>query len=186
MRIFTDQTTWTNDPPHCRIGFRVKHMTISHIEGAFTDCLITIGPDESCSPDLVSTPDRPAVAIKLEAKTASIDTGMGARDDHLRSEGFFNVEKYPLLTFNSVSLRWVGDSFAKIYGYLSLCGVCKLIELDMIHYGVIEHEDGSRSAGFHIDGMVKRSEFELGSDFPENIISDNVQINVNIECVDKK
>ena len=89
------QTTWTNDPQHSRLGFVVKHLMISEIDGRFSDFSET---------DITSKSDYSDAKITLEAMVASINTDVTPRDNHLKSADFFDAEKYPTLTFKSTKL----------------------------------------------------------------------------------
>lgn len=171
MKLPKIPSKWLIDPNHASIRFYVKHMLISKVDGHFYKF------KGSAS---VSKEDLSDLAVKFEAETSSINTRNEARDEHLRSADFFDVKKYPLISFESTSIRPIGDNFAKMYGYMTLCNTKKLIELDVIFYGTSEN-DGKTSAGFEIVGAIKRSDFGVGSKFPEAVISDIVQLTIGAE-----
>lgn len=167
------QTTWTNDPAHSRLGFVVKHLTISEIDGRFADFSVKV---------TTSKADYSDAQIELTAKVASIDTDIEARDNHLRSADFFDVEKYPTLTFKSTSFKKVGKNKAKLYGDLTFHGVTKAVVLDVQYFGsVVNSMNNADTAGFQITGEIKRSDFNLGSNYPEAMISDKIKIVANTE-----
>ena len=111
------QTTWKNDPAHSRLGFVVKHLTISEIEGYFSDFTAEVTTAKADYSDM---------KIKVTAKVSSINTSVEMRDNHLKSADFFDAEKYPELVFNSTKVvktpAKVGKQsaqYGKIYGTLT-------------------------------------------------------------------
>lgn len=167
------QTTWTNDPAHSRLGFVVKHLTISEIDGRFADFSVKV---------TTSKADYSDAQIELTAKVASINTDIEARDNHLRSADFFDVEKYPALTFQSTSLKKESKNKGKLYGNLTFHGVTKPVVLDVQYFGsVINSMNNADTAGFQITGEIKRSDFNLGANYPEAMISDKIRIIANAE-----
>jgi len=125
----TDTTTWTIDPAHTVVGFVVKHMTFTTVRGRFKDVKGTIEVDPR-------NPGRSAVTVEIAA--ASIDTGAADRDAHLRSADFFDVEKYPTLTFRSKAVEGAfqreGDRFT-IVGDLAIRGTTWEVTLDAVYEG---------------------------------------------------
>ncbi len=167
------QTTWTNDPAHSRLGFVVKHLTISEIDGRFADFSVKV---------TTSKADYSDAQIELTSKVASINTDIEARDNHLRSADFFDVEKYPTLTFQSTSLKKESKNKGKLYGNLTFHGVTKPVVLDVQYFGsVINSMNNADTAGFQITGEIKRSDFNLGANYPEAMISDKIRIIANAE-----
>ena len=167
------QTTWTNDPAHSRLGFVVKHLTVSEIDGRFADFSVKV---------TTSKADYSDAQIEVTAKVASIDTDIEARDNHLRSADFFDVEKYPTLTFKSTLLKKTGKNKGKLYGNLTFHGVTKLVVLDVQYFGsVVNSMNNADTAGFQIVGEIKRSDFNLGANYPEAMISDKIKIIANAE-----
>lgn len=167
------QTTWTNDPAHSRLGFVVKHLTISEIDGRFTDFSVKV---------TTSKADYSDAQIEVTAKVASINTDVEARDNHLRSADFFDVEKYPTLTFKSTSLKKVSKNKGKLYGNLTFHGITKPVVLDVQYFGsVVNSMNNAQTAGFQIIGEIKRSDFDLGAKYAEAMISDKIKIVANVE-----
>lgn len=165
--------TWTNDPAHSRLGFVVKHLTISEIEGRFSDFSIKV---------ITSKEDYSDAQITLTAKVASINTDVEARDNHLRSADFFDAEKYPTMTFKSTLLKKTGKNEGKLYGNLTFHGITKPVIMNVKYFGsVINPMSKAQTAGFQITGFIKRSDFNLGPKFPETMISDSIQIIANAE-----
>ena len=84
---------WTDDPEHTRIGFEVKHAGLSFVSGYFSDFDITVRQENG---DCTNTD------IRVEVRTASVSTGVEARNKHLRSSDFFDVERFPMMVFKSI------------------------------------------------------------------------------------
>ena len=179
LTAFSQTTTWTNDPAHSRLGFVVKHLTISEIDGRFADFSVKVE---------TTKPDYSDAKIEVIAKVASIDTDIEARDNHLRSADFFDAEKFPTLTFKSTSLKKIGNDKAKLYGNLTFHGITKPVVMDVKYFGtVVNSMNNTDTAGFQIVGEIKRSDFDLGPKYPEALISDTIKIIANVEfSPDKK
>ena len=102
------------------------------------------------------------------------------RDDHLRNPDFFEVEKYPEMTFKSSSIKPAGDDRYTVTGDLTFHGVTKPVSLDVWYRGTIDNGKDVVS-GFQVTGEIKRSDYNLGPDFPEAVLSDKVRIKVDGE-----
>lgn len=171
------QTTWTIDKAHSKIGFNVTHMAVSEVEGNFKDF------DGS----LVSkSEDFDGAEVTFTAKTASIDTDIEKRDNHLKSPDFFDAEKYPELSFKG-NLVKAGGKF-KLKGNLTMHGVTKPVEFDVTYGGKI-NTGKVEKAGFKITGTLNRHDYGLtwNNKVPtgELVVGDEVEIVGKIE-VDKK
>src|SRR5688500_3341631 len=90
------QTTWVEDPMHSKLGFTVTHLGIADVPGYFDDYDVPITS---------SKPDFSDAVVELTAETKSINTQVDPRDNHLRSSDFFDVEKYPTMTFRSTAIK---------------------------------------------------------------------------------
>ncbi|GLB48332.1 YceI family protein [Neptunitalea lumnitzerae] len=166
---------WTNDDPHTQLGFTVTHLGINDISGAFTDVDITLEASKEDFSDAV---------FNLTAKTASIDTRVEARNNHLKSADFFDVEKYPTLTFKSTGIKKAGKDTYKIEGDLTMHGVTKKVSLKATYRGsVVNPMSSKETQGFQVTGTLKRSDFGIGEKFPEAVVSDEVRIEANAEFV---
>lgn len=164
---------WTNDDPHSQLGFTVTHLGISDISGTFNDFDATIKSEK---------PDFSDAQFELVAKTASIDTRVEARNNHLKSADFFNVEKYPTLNYKSTSIKKAGKNQYKLHGELTLNGVTKPVTMDLVYKGTVENPMSKKqTAGFQVTGTIKRSDFNVGAGFPAPMISDEVRIKADGE-----
>lgn len=186
MGLASAQTTWTNDPAHSRLGFKVKHLTVSEINGYFSDFSVSV---------TTSKADYSDAKIKLTAKIASVNTGVEARDNHLKTADFFDAEKYATLTFESTSFTKIpvkakvkgASEKALLKGNLTLHGVTKPVVLTVTYYGTVTNPMNQQTtAGFHISGTLKRSDFGIGTKFPEAVVGDEISIIVDAEFSPKK
>ena len=171
--VASAQTTWTNDPQHSRLGFVVKHLMISEIDGRFADFNATVTTSKS---------DYSDAKITLKAKVASINTDVEARDAHLKTADFFDAEKYPMLIFESTKLVKVTSKKGFVYGNLTFHGITKPVKLDVTFFGkVINPMNKHTTAGFQVKGVLKRTDYNLGPKFPEALVSNDVMIIANVE-----
>jgi polyisoprenoid-binding protein YceI len=166
-------TTWTSDPQHSRLGFVLKHLAVSEIEGRFSDFSAVVTTTKA---------DYSDAKVVLTAKVTSIDTDNDARDNHLRTADFFDVEKFPTLTFTSTSLKKVNAKKAILYGKLTFHGITKPIALNVTFFGKVTNPMNNKlTAGFQVSGIVKRSNYALGTKYPNMVISDEVKLAANVE-----
>jgi polyisoprenoid-binding protein YceI len=173
------QDNWVEDPAHSKLGFTVTHLGIADVPGYFGDYEVTIEASEEDFSD---------AKVELTVQTASIDTRVEKRNNHLKSSDFFNVEKYPTMTFESKDIREVADDKYELTGDLTLHGVTKLVTVTMIYRGTIQNEmtQGNLKAGIQITGTIDRSEFDLGNGFPPPMISNEVRIKADGEFMLQK
>jgi polyisoprenoid-binding protein YceI len=144
-------TQWNIDPMHSEIGFKVKHMMITNVNGSFgrfRSNATTEGEDFN------------GAQFSFEAEVDSIHTGVGDRDAHLKSEDFFNAEEFPLIGFRSTHVEVQGDEL-KIDGEITIRDVTKPITLTGEFGGIVVDPYGQTKAGLSVTGKVKRSEFGL-------------------------
>jgi polyisoprenoid-binding protein YceI len=171
------QTSWKADPMHSKLAFTTVHQAISDVSGLFKTFEITIKANKADFSDAV---------FELSVDAASIDTEIEMRDNHLRSAEFFGVEQYPKMTFESTSIKRIGKEKGKykLTGNLSLHGVTKPVTLNMWYRGTMENPQSKAiTAGFQFSGIIKRTDFNIGSKFPALMISDDVKIKVDCEFI---
>jgi len=114
----TTTTTWKIDPTHSGAEFKVRHMMISNVKGQFARVAGVLTRDES---DLANS------RVEATIEAASIETRDPQRDAHLKSADFFDVEKFPTLTFKSTRVRRVGDGELAVDGDLSIHGTTRKV-----------------------------------------------------------
>ncbi len=164
----SNPSIWKNDPPHSQLFFTVTHLGINDVSGTFDDFTVNV---ESTKPDFSDA------VFTLNAKTNSINTRVEARNNHLKSADFFDVEKYPELTFKSTSIKPAGKNKYKLSGNLTIHGVTKPVTVDLLYRGQTTNPMSSKlTTSFQINGTIKRSDFGIGGKFPEAVISDEVRI----------
>ena len=146
------QTTWTVDKAHTKVGFNITHMVITSVEGFFKDYDAKITTKDD---------DFSTAQIDFTINTNSIFTDNERRDNHLRSDDFFNAEKYPQMIFKSKSIKKVGEDKYKLAGDFTIRDVTKEIELDVKLNGIIKDGFGNTRAGFKITGEVNRFDYNL-------------------------
>ncbi|GAA4338931.1 YceI family protein [Mucilaginibacter gynuensis] len=167
------QTTWNLDKAHANLKFTVTHLLVSDVDGSFKDFDATI---------VSSKPDFSDAKFSFTAQTASVNTENEKRDGHLKSADFFDVEKFPTITFASTSIKKVADKKYKVTGNLTLHGTTKVVTLDLWYRGTIVNPmSKADDAGFQVTGTIKRSDFAFGTKFPAAVVSDEVEIKANGE-----
>jgi polyisoprenoid-binding protein YceI len=166
---------WALDKSHAKLGFSVKHLLISNVEGNF----------KSFDAKIISAKDDFSDAvIELTADINSIDTDNEQRDTHLKSPDFFDATNHATLSFKSKSFKKIADNKYKLAGDLTLHGVTKPVELDVTFNGTAVHPYTKKTvAGFNVTGTLKRSDFAIGNATPGAIVSDEVAINTNVEFI---
>lgn len=181
VTITTAQTKWNLDKSHSKVGFSVSHMVITDVEGNFKDfdaTVTTTGEDFSTA------------KIDFTAKTASVNTENEKRDNHLRSDDFFNAEKYPTLTFKSKSLKKVSDNKYKLTGDLTMRDVTKEVILDVKFNGLVKDMSGNTRAGFKITGELNRMDYGLKFNAllgtGDAVVGNTVELDINIQLIQAK
>ena len=162
------------DPSHMHVGFTVPHLGYSITYGRFNDVKGQIVFDK----DNVS-----ASKITATIQTKSLDTNFPARDTHLKSADFFDVEKHPTMTFVSTGIEKTGDNTGRLTGNLTMLGVTKPVTLDVKFTRMAEQPLPAYkkvlTAGFSAQGKVKRSDFGMTKFLPA--IPDEIDIVINLE-----
>jgi len=167
-------SNWQLDTAHTVVSFTGKHMMITKVRGIFKGVTGTIAFDET-------NPAGSRVEVTIPA--ASIETGMGPRDQHLRSADFLDAESHPTLTFVSTSVAPKGDRWA-ITGDLTIRGVTRPVVLAAEPLGVVIGMDGRRHAGFEATTKIKRSDWGLtwnvGLEAGGWLVSDEIAIDLEV------
>ncbi len=168
--------TWEIDPSHSLVEFSVRHMMFSKVKGRFTSFrgTIVIGEDPQES------------SVEAVVDMASVDTGDEGRDAHLRSPEFFDVEKYPEMTFVSRRVRAEGDR-AVVTGDLSLHGITRPVELELEFNGIGTDPFGNTKAAFTATTELSRKEFALEWNVALEtggvLVGDKVQVTLEVQAV---
>ncbi len=114
--------SWSIDPDHSNVGFKVRHMMVSNVKGDFGKVSGVVDIDDQ---------DVTRSKVEVTIDTASISTGVAKRDAHLKSADFFDVAKYPTMTFVSQKVKKAGNGGLQVYGLLTLHGVTREVVLDV-------------------------------------------------------
>ena len=143
---------WTIDPAHSSVGAVAQHLGISSVHGRFTEFRgrVEIAPDEV---------EKSRVEAVIRA--ASIDTGNGMRDEHLRSPDFLDVEKFPEITYRSAGLTAAGSDRWTVHGELTLHGVVRPVDLDLAYLGTGADPWGGTRAAFRATTELRREDFAM-------------------------
>lgn len=165
------QATWKSDKAHSKLQFSITHLAVSDIDGQFKDFSVTIN---------AAKPDFSDAKFELTTNTASVNTDVDARDNHLKSADFFDVAAFPTLTFVSTGIKKTSENHYKLSGNLTLHGVTKPVTMDLWYRGTISAQ-GKSDAGFQLTGVIKRSDFNFGSKFSAPVLGDEVTIKANGE-----
>jgi len=139
------------DTAHTGASFSAKHMMVTTVRGKFNAVQGTLRLD----------PENPTASSgSFSVETASVDTGVAQRDGHLRSADFFDVEKYPTMTFTSTRVEPKGDDYA-VTGDLTIRDVTRPVTFDVEYLGLYSSMQGARRAGFHASAKINREDFGL-------------------------
>lgn len=139
-------TKWNLDTTHSEITFKVRHMMISNVKGAFNTFTAEVEAEDDTFKN---------AKVSATINVDSIDTNNADRDTHLKSADFFNAEQNPTITFESDSLA------DDVTGHLTINGVTKPVQLEVEFGGINQDPWGNTKAGFTFEGKIKRSDFGL-------------------------
>lgn len=168
------------DPAHSEVSFTIRHM-LSSVRGRFTDYSGTINLDPA---KMTSS------TVELTIKATSIDTAVPDRDKHLRSADFFEVEKYPEITFKSTAIKETGKNSYSVTGTYSMHGVTKTLTLPVTFLGTAKDPWGGDRAGFEAGTKLNRKDYNINwnkaLDNGGVLLGDEVTINISVEAAKAK
>ncbi len=170
--------TWAIDPVHSEVSFVVRHMMVSKVRGRF----------DKFEGTFVTGEDPLQSSVTATVDLTSINTGQEQRDAHIRSADFFEVEKYPEMTFVSTGIKQAEEGFI-LEGDLTLKGVTKTVAFDLEVSGFGPDAYGGTRAGFSAISRINRMDFGVSFNGPIPgvpggvAVSENVTINLEIEGV---
>lgn len=174
-------TAWALDPAHSRLEFSAKHMVISSVKGHFRSFDVNVLTDGS---------DFKTGDITVNIDTASIDTGITDRDNHLKSDDFFNAEKYPVISFKGSSVKQKDEEHYEVLGYLTIRNITKPVELNVEFGGIVNDPWGNVRTGFSLSCSIDRFDYDLKwnalMDTGGAIVGRTIKINADIELVKQK
>ncbi|MGZ8778553.1 MAG: YceI family protein [Thermoanaerobaculia bacterium] len=166
---------WVIDKPHSSASFKIRHL-MSNVTGYFRDFDAVLQIDRA----------QPArSSIEFTIKSASIDTRESDRDEHLRSPDFFEVTKYPNITFRSTSVVPKSQTLFEVTGDLTMHGVTKRITLPVTFLGFQRDPRGNEKAGFEIATALDRKDYNITwnrlLDEGGLLLGDEVKITIELE-----
>jgi polyisoprenoid-binding protein YceI len=169
--------TYDIDPVHTDVSFTVRHMMVSKVRGKFhgvTGAIVLTEPPEGSS-------------VEADIDLSTIDTGNQQRDDHMRSADFFEVERFPKMTFRSTSVQVKDDDELVVRGDLTLKGITRPVDLALEVNGFTKDPYGGTRAGFSASTTINRKDFGVTIDMPMDgggaVVGDKIQVNIEIEAV---
>jgi polyisoprenoid-binding protein YceI len=169
-------SSWVIDPAHSSVGFEIRHLGVSNVHGSISGLKGTVTLNEK---DITKS------SVEAAIDTTTVSTNNDARDKHLKSPDFFDVAKYPQITFKSTSLTNTGGKL-QLIGDLTLTGTTKSVTLDLDGPAPPQtSKDGKTRSGFSATGSLKRSDFTVGPKFPSAMIGDDVKFTIDVE-IDKQ
>lgn len=165
------------DAAHTSVGFSVKHLLVSNTKGAFNDVAGTISLDQKSIEKS---------SVKVTIKAASIDTANVKRDEHLKGADFFEVEKFPEITFVSKSVTKKGDAY-EAAGTLTIKGVSKDVVIPFTLSGPVQDPWGGTRLGVEGSLTIKRKDFNVAMNNPGDAgIGEDVKIDLSVEAIQQK
>ena len=165
-------TTWQLDPAHSNAQFVVRHLGISNVQGEFTKVSGTVQLDDQ---------DISKSTVSASIDLSSVDTRVKMRDNDLRSPKFFDVAKFPAMTFQSTKIWKTGEGTAKMTGNLTLHGVTKEVTFDVTGPTAPIHAMGDTRRGVHATANISRKDFGITAD--AGLIGNKIAITIDAEMV---
>jgi polyisoprenoid-binding protein YceI len=172
----SNKTNWAIDTAHSEIHFKVKHMMVSTVTGAFNKFEGSLVTERD---------DFEGASISFSADVNSINTNNEARDGHLKSDDFFNAAEFPAITFQSSGFSKKSDDQYVLTGHLTIRDVTREVTLAVTYNGTILDPYGNTKAGFEIGGKVSRKEFGLKwnavTEAGGVVVGDDIQLSLNVQ-----
>ena len=170
-------TKWVIDPTHSEIQFKVKHLVISTVTGAFKSFEGGVETENE---------DFDGATVHFSADVSSIDTNQEQRDAHLKSADFFDADNHPKLSFTG-KLAKKGDDSYKLLGDLTVKNVTKPVEFAVEYGGNMTDFYGNNKSGFELSGKINRKEFGLEwsavTEAGGVVVGDEVKLIANVQVV---
>ena len=170
--------TFKLDPMHSEVHFKITHLMISTVSGSFSKFDATM---ESALPDFSDA------KVHFDIETSSISTNNEQRDVHLKSPDFFDVAKYPKITFESTNIKKYNDKSLLLTGNLTMHGVTNAVTFTIDFHGTMKDGYGQVKSGFDAEGKLNRSKFGLVWNAPTEtggfLVSDEVKLQLSVQMV---
>jgi len=167
-------STWTSDPAHSEVEFSVRHMSVSNIHGRFGHVTATVVLNET---DITKS------TVTATIDVAGLSTGEEARDNHLKTDTFFDTAKFPTATFVSTSVAKSASGLT-VNGNLTLHGVTKPVVLQVDPpSAVVPGMDHKPHSGFSASTIINRTDFGIATSFPDAVVGDTIKLTIELETV---
>jgi polyisoprenoid-binding protein YceI len=175
------QSVWTLDRSHSNLKFTVTHLVVAEVDGSFK----IFDGSVKAKDDTFE-----GAEIEFVADVASVNTEDEKRDEHLKSDDFFNAEKYPKMKFTSKSFKKVNKNKYKLTGDLTIRDVTKTVTFDVVFGGLIKDPWGNTKAGFKATTTINRFDYNLKwnklIEAGGAVVDKDVKITANIELAKAK
>lgn len=175
------QTKWNVDKSHSNVKFTVTHLVISEVDGAFKSFDGTM---------TASKPDFTDAQIEFSVDIASVNTDNEKRDEHLKADDFFNAEKFPKMTFKSVSMKKLTGNKYELTGDLKIRDITKRVKFSVTYGGTVKDPWGNTKAGFKATTTIDRLAYGLKwnsmMEAGGAVVGKDVVININAEFTQAK
>jgi polyisoprenoid-binding protein YceI len=172
--------TYVVDKDHSEVSFQVRHL-VNKVRGRFADFQGTV---------LVEPSHPETSSVEFSIRAGSVDTSTPDRDKDLRSANFFDVEKFPQITFKSSRIAPAGKDHYDVTGTLTIHGVSKTITLPVAFLGFAKDPWGNQRAGFEASVTLNRKDFGINwnkaLDNGGYLVGDDVMVSINLETIQKK
>jgi len=163
-------SSWNIDPNNSAVQFQVRHLGISNVQGSFTKISGSVTLDDA---------DISKSSVNASIETASIDTRVTMRDNDLKSEKFFDVAKFPTMTFQSTKIWRADKDTIKMAGNLTMHGVTKEVTFDVTGPTPAINQNGMMRRGTEATAKINRKDFGITAD--PGIVGDEVKLTLDIE-----
>jgi polyisoprenoid-binding protein YceI len=181
MGLWAQTSNWNFDNSHSSVEFSIDHLVISEVTGKFTDYTGSVS---------TTNENFEEANIEFIIEVASINTDNSDRDDHLRGADFFDVAKYPQITFKSNSFKKVSGKKYQLSGDLTMHGVTKAVTFDVNYGGTVLDPWGNTKAGFKLTGELNRKDYGLtwskALETGGLVVGDEVTLTVRVELAKVK
>lgn len=166
-------STWKADSAHSEVDFSIKHLSLTNVHGRFGKVDATIMYNEK---------DVTRSTVMATIDVAGVDTGEAARDNHLKTDAFFDVAKYTTATFLSTSVEKTATGL-KVTGNLTIKGITKPVVL-MVDgpTAPVTGMDKKQHVGFSATTTIHRADFGLGTSFPSAVLGDDVKVDIELDA----
>ena len=168
-------STWTSDPAHSEVDFSIKHGGVYNVHGRFGKVAATIVYNEA---------DVTKSTVTATIDVSTVDTGESPRDNHLKTDAFFDVAKFPTASFTSTGVARNGGKLT-VSGNFTLHGVTRPVVLDVEGPSapVPGMQDHKPHSGFSATATISRTAFGIGTAFPSALVGDEVKLTIELEIV---